>query len=70
MPSVYLGGLQRIDLLALNGGAVHAILAVQELDDVAHRIAHRAIIPGQNEQTPLYKPVSVGCCGCCKRGAF
>lgn len=44
---VHLGGLQRLDLLALDGGAVHAVLAVQELDDIAHRIAHRAVIPDQ-----------------------
>lgn len=29
----------------LNGGTVHAVFAIQELDDITHRIAHSTIVP-------------------------
>ena len=38
---------QKLDALPLDRGALHAVLAVQELDDLAHGVAHRAVVPGR-----------------------
>ena len=65
-PELVGGHAQALQLLRLDGGAVHAVLPVQELHDAAARAPHRPIVPAQHTAhlwLRLQQPMrSTSCC--------